>query len=438
MLILYTIFILLLVISFRILKHENAIIIGGIFLLMYISGTALFSLPNQYINYIFELLSLPLVISILSILILFFLLSQLLWLLGFQKYIEQAILFKSKKIQQLYILFLAILTSNISYSKSYLVNKNTTLLDSNSFILSTLNIFSPIFITVNVLVILTMDIYISASFALLIMTNIVAWFWLFKKIIDILTSREFEYEINQKRIIKYKVYEDESLNNYTKFKDLFIITPILSVITLVLVYLGYINFFNAINLVLLILVIITFVKSLKYSYKNNLIAETTIYMSIIDSLKDSFTIAFLIINTSIITKLLYLNFIEGVIYNSIFDSMLLFGFTIIAILILLYSKRYEFAAITLFPIFGLITFDRFTTDIFVLICVAFAFILIARQVSIVKPNKKVILDLVVSIILISISYIVFIMTHSFMYLYLTLFITLVIYLIFNLTLKEKV
>lgn len=436
MIILYAIFMFLLVTSFRIYKKENPILLGAIILLLLISGNKLQYLASEYVLMLLQLFNNSLFASAMTVLVLSYIVSELFWLLGFQKYFEQKVLNRGEKVQKLYILILAIFSTNITYSESALVKKNAALLNSNSFILSTLNIFSPIIILVNLLVIIVLGAGDESTIFLLYISNGIAFFWFGKGVIDIFTSRVLSFEIYAKRIISYQIAENDNSINYTKFKDVFIMTPLIFFITL---FLGrnLLSVFMVIDITLVFLTILLFIKVIKYSYITNKISEKYIYSSILTTILRILNTMFIIINSSILVQLLISVFFDGIYLPRLTMDALLLVFMGYTIMILLYSKRYEFALITIFPVIHLLVNNGLLLRDAFLVCLIFAIILLFRQFSIVKFTHKLFVDYLFTALLIISSYVVLLVTTNLVYFYLALFLALLIYIIFNLLYKEK-
>ncbi len=435
MLLLYILFIALLAISFRMHKHINTVLIGAIFILYLVQGVAIAAIPARYVDNIIDLLKLPYFIDVLLIFVLFFLVSELLWVLGFQKLIEQKILFESERIQKLYILVLSMFTSNVSYGESYLVRKNASLLDVNSFLLSTLNIFSPLFILIVLLLVVTLNADVNTVSTIFLTTNVVGFFWLVKQLIDIALNRHFDIDINQKRIIKFRVYQDNN-NNYNNFKDVFIIMPIVFVITIIATVLNFIAITFIVIINLMILLLILFVKAIRYSYESSYVKETDIYMSLFSSFTDSLKMIFSIINNTILVSVLISVFMKDLYFTHQLDGIFVLMILFFAIIVSIYSKRYEFGLITIFPMLSLFISDASNLHFIVLMPLVVGVFLLSRQYTVLKPGPAYKELIFVSLLMVFI-YMSYVLTLNHLVLMITFVIVSVVYFIYALVMRNK-
>lgn len=421
------IILILIAVCFRLLKHENTILFFSIFLLLLLSGS---SFPNAVIIYLKQLtiiLSYSFFGYAIILLIIIYLISELILLLGFQKFVEQKMVFLNERWQKLYVLIMSILSTNIVLDDSYIIKKYPSIFYTNSFLLSTLN---PLSITYLTVVIIVSSVFMTeyGNFSLIfLVTNFFALFWFVKNIIDIIFDNDVKLDFNLKRTVLKESNNDAQVTHYNDYKNILVTLPIYTTLLLIVAFFTNVSVAFSTVIILLLLLIQLFIKAQQFAVKSRYVIEKSIYRVLYSGFVSVFKRIFLILNSVILLEVIKKIFLLDLILTSRQYVIVFIIFSILAFVITLYSKRFEFGLICIIPVLYLSASEELFVNM-ILFSFIISLILYVKHLMIVNlKDPTTVAEYLIGFLAACCCYITILVTSS---LYITLLIFLIIVVVY--------
>ncbi|MGL4589125.1 MAG: hypothetical protein ACRCUP_02645 [Mycoplasmatales bacterium] len=441
--ILTILFLILLLAVIKKFSNTNTAIVIGIFLILFLSNTNPIAVILKYVNILLGFLTIDHIL-LLVLVFNFYILSELFYLVGVDRHLNNYINRHSLKYKNIISHLLLAFSNVFEITSIDYIRKNIARFAVSAFVMPMFGVLSLFSLNIIIMTHLLIPQIDSRMYVLLFLLNLPALWWFLKRLIDYSFNYAIGYHIDLKRIFEFVPSSKLSIEHSPKtdLKLHLLIAVFYSVIAISSFFVFNLSFIALLVLFTFFVLVHLIIFAEIQVYAHDYFQEKDIYLAIWSGIQAIFPKA---INVILIYALtfVYYDFLKVNVSFNNFSTATFYLFITLFILILSIAFQNYLMTLAFAMPTGLIFLNNFRAfDSFYLVSISFIISLtvLFQILSFFKNGFKdwrVFSDLSIMFIVVLICYTAYLFTLSISFIFITLLIALLIYIIYVSKAKKR-